>query len=213
MAEATTYTSLIDDMQRYMERGGVDDPNVYEQLPRFIMLAQKRLVKEAPDIVSTVPVTSIMEAGNPIIGKPARWRKTISFNMGTGTGYNTRVAIYERPYEFLRLYWSDPTQTGIPLYYADYDFEHWLVAPTPSLVFPFEVLIQEEPGPLDDSNQTNFYTQYAPDLLLHAALLESTMFLRRADLMQAEQAFYDRLLQGYGAEDAQRKDGDRSQDK
>jgi hypothetical protein len=42
MATAMTFTSLKQDVQRYLERGGTlaSDPIVFEQIPRLINLAE-----------------------------------------------------------------------------------------------------------------------------------------------------------------------------
>lgn len=203
MAESTTYTSLFRDIQQYMDRGGVEDTTVYDQIPRFIMRAQQRLIKEAPSLISSSPLTYTLQIGQPIIAKPTGWRQTDSFNIGTGTLFNTRKQVYYRTYEWCRIYWPDPTvvdATQPPLYYSDYDFEHFFICPTPALAYPFEIIVQADAEPLDGSNQVNYFTKKAPDLLLHASLLEAATFLANPAKQAVEQAHYDRLLQGYGVE-------------
>ncbi len=41
-----TFTSLKEDVRRYLERGYVDDTTVYEQLPRLINLAERAIATE-----------------------------------------------------------------------------------------------------------------------------------------------------------------------
>ena len=45
MPVAMTYTSLLNDIRAYLERGATlaTDPTVYEQLPNLVNLAERRL--------------------------------------------------------------------------------------------------------------------------------------------------------------------------
>jgi hypothetical protein len=90
----------------------------------------------------------------------------------------------------------------MPLYYADYDYQHWIFAPTPNAKdLPFEALYWQLPPLLDDANQTNWLTEYAPNLLLYAALLESAPFLKDDGRINTWQGLYDRALQALNGED------------
>jgi hypothetical protein len=71
------------------------------------------------------------------------------------------------------------------------------VAPTPDAAYPAELVYYEEPALLDNSNQTNFITQYMPNLLLYAALLEATPFLKNDERIGVWQAQYDRAAGMY----------------
>ena len=122
-------------------------------------------------------------------------------NCSTTEGGNTRREIYPRSYEYCRAYWPNDTQTGIPRFYADYDYSNWLVIPTPSADLSFEVLFYEQPAYLDDTNQTNWWTEYAPDALLYAALLEAAPFLKNAEATQTWEGFYNRAMGSLNGED------------
>lgn len=192
MAVGMTYNSLFDAIKTYLERS---DATLLSYIPTFIMLAEQRLAREFGGLGFTRPVTSTMDTNSSgIIAKPARWRATTSFNIGTGTGYNTRVMLLPRTYEFLRSYNPDPTVTGQPKYYADYDFQHWLVSPAPDLAYPFEVVVQEYLEPVSTDNQTNWLTDYCPDLFLYGCLLESAPYLKDDERIAMWQERYDRAL-------------------
>jgi hypothetical protein len=61
--------------------------------------------------------------------------------------------------------YPDDSQLGEPKLYADYDVDHWLIKPSPN-DYPFEALVWRLPDLLSPSNQTNYLTDYAPNLLL-----------------------------------------------
>lgn len=199
---AQTYNSLTDDIRNYLERGNPGDTKVFEQIPRFVMMGQLRLTKESKTLITTNIMQNTMTPGNPIIAKPALWRNVESFSLRLPTNYSQPV--YNRHYSFCTYYWPNPALTGVPEYYADADYEHWIVVPTPDLAYPIEVLCQE-PTLISDLVQTNFFTQYAYDVLLHACLLEAYTFLKNAAMVQSEQTLYDRLLQGITFEQDERK--------
>lgn len=203
MAEAMTFTSLQEDMQRYLERGGsvTADPVVFEQIPRLINLAERRIAQELKIEGFIVPVTGTMQTGVSVYDKPDRWRQTTSWSIGTGASNETRAQLLTRSYEYLRSYWPDATATDQPLFYADYDSNHWLVAPTPDADYPFEVLYYEQPELLSDEVQTNWVTENLPQLLLYASLLEASPFLKADARIPVWQQMYDRAAATANGED------------
>ena len=202
MAEALTYTSLLSDVQTYVERD--DDPFV-TQIPRFVMLAENRLASEVRGLGIQRYVSGSLN-GNTL-SKPARWRETISFNVTVGT---ERTFIQPRTYDYCRAFCPDPATVGTPRYYADYSYEHFLIVPTPSTDYVFELSYYERPEPLSSSNESNWFTQHAPQLLLYATLLEAQPFLKRPERAAEFQALYDRALQGIAQESSRRIGADRA---
>ena len=201
-AAVMTYSSLVADISSYLER---TDQATLEKIPTFIMLAEQVIAAEIKFLGNLTPMTSTLVANQAVIDKPARWHKTVSMNV---TVAGVRQPVFLRKYEYLREYWPDPTETGAPKYYADYDYTHWLIAPTPDVAYNFEVLYYERIQPLDSSNQTNWFTIYAPQALLYGSLLQAMPFLKVDERMPMWQAQYDKVMQVLKAEDIQRM-GDR----
>ena len=128
---------------------------------------------------------------------PARWHKTVSFNV---TVAGRRKPIFLRAYEYLREYWPEPATTAEPKFYADYDYTHWIVAPTPDDDYAFEILYYERIQPLDSANQTNWFTIYAPNALLFGSLMEAAKFLKNPELVADYQQQYDFFMQALTVE-------------
>ena len=141
-AAAMTYDNLTSNVLQYLER---DDDAVVNQIPTFIMLAEFEIAEMMKSLGQQQVVQSTMQVNNAVIPKPARWRKTVSMNI---TVNGVLQAVNLRKYEYLRNYAPDSTVTGVPLYYADYDYDNWLVAPTPDDSYDFEVLYYERLVPL-----------------------------------------------------------------
>lgn len=203
MPAAMTYNSLLNDIRAYLERGATlaTDPTVYEQLPNLINLAERRLAREIKILGTVTAVTGHFLGGTAVLPKPDRWRETVSMFVGTGTGSEERVEIFPRSYEYIRTYWPNQTATGTPRFYADYDYSNWLIAPTPSANAPFEILYYEQPPYLDQTTQTNWWTEYAPNALLYASLMEAAPFLKNLEATQLWQGFYDRAIASLNGED------------
>ena len=203
MATTMTFTTLQQDVRRYLERGNsyASDPVVYEQIPRLINLAERRISRELKIQGFINVVTGTLTIGQSVYPKPDRWRDTVSMNIGTGTQNNTRKVLFTRAYEYLLSYWPDRSQTEQPIFYSDYDYSNWLIAPTPDAAYPFEVLYYELPPLLDDEVQTNWLTDYAPQLLLYGTLLEATPFLKNDERIPVWQQMYDRAAAMLNGED------------
>ena len=197
-ASVMTYDSLVTDIQQYLER---TDAATLTQIPRFIMLCEQTLAADLKFLGNLNVATSAMTIGNPVLDKPVRWHKTVSMNV---TSDGIRTPIYLRKYEYLREYWPDSTQTDLPLYYCDYDYTRWLVAPTPAAAYAFEILYYERVQPLDSTNQTNWFTIYAPQALLYGSLLQAMPFLKNDERLPLWQAQYQQIVSTLKAEDVTR---------
>lgn len=205
MATTTTFDSLQQDLRRYMERGSAaTDAVVFAQLPRLINLGERRCAQELKVLGFIEPVTSVMLPGTSVYAKPDRWRRTVSINFGAGQTLSTRTPLFPRAYEYIRSYWPDESQRAQPKFYSDYDYNNWLFGPTPDLPYPFEVLADMQPPLLDESNQTNWLTDIVPNLLLYAALLECTPFLKNDERIPVWQQLYDRAAGMVSGEDVAR---------
>ena len=194
-ASVMTYDSLTTDITKYLER---NDTAVVQQIPQFIMLAEFEIAQQIKTLGQQQVVESTMTVGNPIIQKPARWRKTTSMNLTTQSG--EIQPIYLRKYEYLRSYSPNVSSTDTPLYYADYNYDNWIVAPTPDFAYAFEVLYYERIQPLSSETQTNWLTQNAPNAMLYGTLLQAMPFLKN-DQRQIFQQKYTEAMQVLKQED------------
>lgn len=187
-AVVMTYDSLVLNVQTYLER---TDATTLAYIPTFIMLAEQVIAAQIKFLGNLNVAESTMTTGANVIAKPDRWHKTVSMNV-TVSGAKQPVLL--RKYEYLRNYWPTDTATATPQYYADYDYTHWLVAPTPDQAYNYEILYYERVQPLDSSNQTNWFTIYAPQALLFGSLLQAMPFLKNDDRIPMWQAQYDTIM-------------------
>lgn len=188
-AYVMTYDNLVADVAQYLER---TDTATLAKIPTFIGLTEQKIAARLKILGILTVQTSVVNQNVNIIDKPARWHKTVSMNV-TVAGRRTPMLL--RTTEYLREYWPDPTQQDVPKFYADYDYTHWLIAPTPDAAYNFEVLYYERIQPLDSFNQTNWFTIYAPQAMIYGSLAEASMFLKNYEQAAMYRADFDMTLE------------------
>lgn len=230
MPSAMTFDTLLSTLQAYLERGGSLDTTVNVNLPGLINTAERALARRFKVQGQLTPQVSEFQVGLPVYAKPDRWRLTASMSYGGQSGsssspltadstvtadsaitadgsalsYNFRKFLFARSLEYCQTYWPDQTLTGPPQFYADYDYYHWLIVPTPDQAYPWAINSYLIPPLLDSSNQTNWLTEFCPNLLLYRALLESTPFLKNDERIGVWQGFYKEELDAVSTEDLQK---------
>jgi|SRR5277367_492764 len=202
MAFVLTYDTLTAEVKKYLER---DDARLVESIPLFIMLGERRIARDLKILGLKVAITDNFIPSESVFAKPTRWLNDSSFNIGTGDSFNTRVFLEQRSYEWCRIYWPDPTQTGTPKYYAsDYNYNFWFVVPTPVVAYPYEILYYETPRFIDGTISTNFLTESAPESLLYATLLETASYLKDDERVAVWTDYYERAKKALSEEDKKR---------
>lgn len=196
-----TYDSLTTTVLQYLER---NDAAVVQAIPTFITLCEFEIASEIKTLGQLTVANATVTPNNPVLAKPARWRKTVSMSINNGSNMQP---VFLRKFEYLKNYWPNPTEVGVPVYYADTDYEHWYLAPTPDQAYDFEVLYYERIAPLSSTNQTNWLTQYAPNAMLYGTLLQAMPFLKN-DNRAIFQQKYSEAIAALKTEDVSRV-GDR----
>jgi hypothetical protein len=109
---------------------------------------------------------------------------------------NERVVLQKKEASFLSEYWPNRSSTGIPKYYANYDEDSIILAPTPNAAYTIDLEYNALPTGLSSSNTTTWISNNAPALLLYACLVEAFKFLKGPDnLTQMYQQSYTNALQ------------------
>ena len=193
-----TYDSLTSTVLQYLERR---DAAVVEAIPTFITLCEFEIAQYIKTLGQMEVVDANMNIGNPVIATPARWRQTVSMTLSNS---GSKQPILLRKLEYLNAYAQDVTATGTPLYYADYDFEHWIVAPTPDQAYAFEALCYTRLQPLSSAYQTNWLTQNAPNAMLFGTLKQTAPFLKNDARLALWKQMFDEALAALKTEDTLR---------
>jgi len=189
-----TYDSLVADVITYSER---NDAGFVAQIPRLIMMTEQNIAAQIKTLMQLVVVDTTLIPGSANLEKPVRWRKTISMKING-------QPIVQRSMDYITQYQSESDQ-GQPLYYAEYDYDHWALAPVPDSNYPVEIIYYSRIQPLDQENQENLLTREAPQALLYGTLLQAQGYLKSLDKIPVWKGYYDDAISALTGEDAKRK--------
>lgn len=192
-AEAMTYDSLVEDVITYSER---DDASFVNQIPRLIMLTEQSIAAQIKTLMQLNVVNTTLVVNDPVIQKPARWRKTVSMKING-------QPVLNRSMDYVTQFQTE-SDNGQPLYYGDYDYDHWAVAPTPDSAYPLQIIYYSRIQPLDITNQENLLTREAPQALLFGTLLQAQGFIKNADKLAMWKGYYDEAIAALKGEDQKR---------
>lgn len=192
-AEAMTYDSLVEDVITYSER---DDASFVNQIPRLIMLTEQSIAAQIKTLMQLNVVNTTLTVNDPVIQKPARWRKTVSMKING-------QPVLNRSMDYVTQFQTE-SDNGQPLYYGDYDYDHWAVAPTPDSAYPLQIIYYSRIQPLDITNQENLLTREAPQALLFGTLLQAQGFIKNADKLAMWKGYYDEAIAALKGEDQKR---------
>jgi hypothetical protein len=188
-----TYDSLVEDVIKYAER---NDESFVTQIPRLIMLTEQSIAAEIKTLLQLNVVDTTIAAGDSTVEKPVRWRKTTSMKING-------VPVLNRSMDYVTQYLSE-APAGQPLYYAEYDYDHWGFAPAADQNYPVEIIYYSRIQPLDITNQENLLTREAPQALLYGTLLQAQGFLKNTEKLAVWKQYYTDAINALKGEDASR---------
>ena len=188
-----TYDSLVEDVKRYCER---NDASFVVQIPRLIMLTEQSIAAEIKTLMQLNVVNTTLTVNDPVLQKPVRWRKTVSMKVNG-------QPILNRSMDYVTQFQSE-SPTGQPLYYGDYDYDHWAVAPIPDDDYTVQMIYYSRIQPLDIENQENLLTREAPQALLFGTLLQTQGYLKNTDKLAVWKGYYDAAIAALKGEDQRR---------
>jgi len=192
-AYVMTYDNLVADIIKYSER---DDTGFIDQIPMLIGLAEQAIAAEVKTLWELNVVTTTLIPTQGTLSKPARWRKTVSMKING-------EPVTHRSQDYVAQVQSEYSNAQ-PLFYADYDYDHWALGPKPNSAYTVEIIYYSRIQPLDSSNQENLITREAPQALLFGTLLQTQGFLKSPDKLQIWQGMYDKAMAALKAENASR---------
>lgn len=189
-----TYNNLIQDVISYMER---DDDGFVDKIPTFIGLAENAIAAEVRTLEQLVVVQTTLTQGQGVLNKPALWRKTVSMKIDGNP-------VLLRSQDYVSQYQSQSNQ-GRPLFYADYDYSNWALAPLPDQPYTAEIIYYSRVEPLSYQNQQNLLTEICPQALLFGTLLQAQGYLKALDKLPIWKQYYVDALTALKKEDDTRR--------
>ena len=187
---AFTFTTLKTAIQDYTQNS---ETTFVNNLSRFIINAEERIFKEVQLDVFRKNVNGDLTSGNKFLTKPTDYLSTFSLSI---INSSENVFLLRKHPTFLQDYTPNPSTTGVPQYYADFDETTFIVAPTPSSALTGELHYYHKPTSITaTSDGTSWLGTNAELALLYASLVEAYTFMKgEADMFQIYNARYQEAL-------------------
>ena len=168
-----TLTTLKQSVQDWTEN---DETTFVNELDFFIKNAEERIFKTVDLDYFRKNVEGTTTSGNKFLQKPLDYMATFSLSV-ISSGSN--IFLLQKDVNFVQEYEPDPTVTGTPKYYAQFDVNNFILAPTPNADFAVELHYYYRPTSLTtDPNGTTWISTNAPDALLYGTLVEAYTFMK-----------------------------------
>ena len=210
---AYTLANLQDDIRNYTEV----DSSVLSTgvLNTIIKNAENRIYREVDSDDNRFYATSNLQSGNRYVTIPSDLRFIRYAQLTDASG--NQVFLEKRDTSFMAEYYDTPgTQSGLPKYYANWDANYWVVAPTPDSTYLITLAYTKQPDSITaspGSTQGTYTSNKYQDLLLYASLVEAYGYLKGpADLLQYYEQSYRRAAKSYSIEQEGRRRRDEWQD-
>ena len=216
---AYTLANLQDDIRSYTE---VDD-GVFTSgvLNTIIKNTENKIYREADSDDNRFYATSNLVSGNRYVTIPSDLRFIRYAQLKNAAG--DQVFLEKKDTSYMATFYDTPgTQSGFPKYYANWDAEFWVVAPTPDSTYEITLAYVKQPISITNTttptaapaatNGTYVSNKYQ-DLLLYGCLVEAYGYLKGpADMLQYYTQAYQKALQSYAIEQQGRRRRDEYQD-
>ena len=213
---AYTLSNLQTDIRNYTE---VSSTVLTDSIVNtFIVNAENKIYREADSDDNRFYATSTLITGNRYVTIPSDLRVIRYIQLkNTNVNPNTQTFLEKKDPSYMATYYDTPsTSEGIPKYYANWDANFWVVAPTPDAQYEITMAYIKQPVSLTDttvSGTGTYLSNKYQDLLLYASLINAYGYLKGpVDMLQYYQGAYKEALQTYAIEQQGRRRRDEYQD-
>ncbi len=108
---------------------------------------------------------------------------------------NDRTWLDQRDTTFIDEYNVDRSDTGTPKYYANWDDNTFIVAPTPDAAYEIELWYNKTPDRLSSTNTTTWLSTNAPEVLIYGTVVEAFSYLKNPPYVQLYDQKYAQAVQ------------------
>jgi len=207
-----TYAELVQKIRDYTEV----DSNVLTStiIDGFIENAEWRIQRDTDADYQRQYQTANLIANQKFINLPQQYNIIRSVQIFTSTDTSLsgdRSYLEVRDTSFISEF-NSTNATGFPKYYANWYEDVLAFAPIPNNTYSIQVNYILKPPQLSATNTTSYLSQYFPNGLLYACLVEAFSFLKGPnDLLQLYEGRYKQAIEGFSIEQMGRRRRDEYQ--
>lgn len=207
-----TFTTLKTAIQDYTQN---TESTFVTNLPTLIVQAENRIVKsvELPNFRKNV--TGTLTSSSPYLSTPTDY--LYPFSLAVLDSSSNYEYLLNKDVSFIRQSFPSASTTGTPKFYAQFDDDTFIIAPTPDSNYTVELHYFYIPTSITTSSDgTSWLGTNATEVLLYASLVEAYTFMKgEPDILSNYEKRFQEALQrltlesdGYNRKDAFR-DGQR----
>jgi len=207
-----TFTTLKTAIQDYTQN---TESTFVTNLPTLIVQAENRIVKsvELPNFRKNV--TGTLTSSSPYLSTPIDY--LYPFSLAVLDNSSNYEYLLNKDVSFIRQSFPSASTTGTPKFYAQFDDDTFIIAPTPDSNYTVELHYFYIPTSITTSSDgTSWLGTNATEALLYASLVEAYTFMKgEPDILSNYEKRFQEALQrltlesdGYNRKDAFR-DGQR----
>ena len=196
-----TYSELVTKIRDYTEV----DSNVFTStiINGFIENAEFRILRDVDSDNNRKYATASVVVTQKYFNTPADLLVIRSAQVFNTDGSISFLDV--RDMTFINEY-NQSNTTGIPKYYANWDENTVIVAPTPDQAYTIQANYILKPTGLSSTNTTTYLSQQFPNGLLYACLVEAYGFLKGPqDMLQYYENRYKQAIEGFSLEQMGRR--------
>ena len=187
-----TFAELKTAIQDYVDN---TETTFVNHLSDFIKASEERIFKNVDLELFRKNVTSALTSSDKFLTIPSDYLSSFSLQVTTA---GSESFLLQKDVNFLQEAFDGSSSTGLPRYYAVFDINNFIVAPTPNSNYAIELHYYYRPASLTagaDSGTTWLSTN-APFALLYGSLVEAYTYMKgEPDIMQQyEKRFNDQLV-------------------
>ena len=193
-----TFAQLKTALQDYTEN---EETSFVNNLPVFIRQAEERILKNVQLTLFRKNVSGTIASGSLYLNLPTDFLAPFSFAV---TSNSEKIFLDFKDVNFLQSFNPNPATTWVPRYYALFDVENFILAPTANADLESELHYYYRPASLTagaDSG-TTWLSENAEVALLYGSMIECYTYMKgENDLMQLyDKKFIEALsaLKGFG---------------
>lgn len=180
-----TYAQLKTAIQDYAEN---TETSFVTNLPNFIKSAEERVLKSVDLEFFRKNATATMTANDQYLTLPGDFLAPFSISVTVGS---SKEFLSNKDVNYIQEYNPNASTTGVPKYYAYFDINSLILAPTPDSAYTVEFHYFYRPNSLSDGADggTTWLSTNAPNALLYGSLVEAYIYMKgEQDVL----AMYDR---------------------
>ena len=187
-----TKATLTTAIQDYTDNS---ETTFVNNIPNFIKASEEKILKSVDLDYFRKNVTSALTSSDEFLTVPTDYLASFSLQITTS---GSESFLLQKDVNFLREYTPASTTTGLPKYYARFDEDNFILAPTPNSNYTVQLNYFYRPASLTAGSDsgTTWVSTNAPFALLYGSLVEAYTFMKgEPDVIQNYNGLFAQYLE------------------